>query len=127
MSEHLEVFGKVTHFHSAQEVFAYCRKCKKENTKLRVQFHQSFGDSYIKVICSKCNKTIFVSELEHFKYITLDRKCYICKKPTSHYDCTACIYSCKSKKTIYVCSGKCYAEFDRQKDAKNPQQKLEAK
>lgn len=38
-----------------------------------------------------------------------DKKCFICKKPTNHYDCVSVYAGGLAKnKTVYICSKKCY-------------------
>jgi len=117
MSEHMGVTGKVDYYHLPYQEdrgFAYCRHCKKFVDKMRVEFHEGFSSMWMKVICTKCDKAVWVANLRgRMKYPKDDKKCQICKKPTNHYDCFACGGSVLDK-TNYWCSRKCYDKHNKE-------------
>lgn len=125
------------HIPYREEGFSYCKKCKKFADKLIINFNEGLGD-WMSVECGKCKKTIWVCSFKNdnrvdklYKkqkrgnkeedtegmrvFIKDDKKCFICHKPTNHYDCTASIYG-KIKgryRNIMVCSKKCDEKYDK--------------
>jgi hypothetical protein len=129
MSEHMSVTGKCEFYHIPMDEdwgFAYCKRCKKIKQSLIVEFHQGIVSDYTQVICPTCKKTMWIAELttreEDYPKTNKgrfhpkdDKKCKVCKKPTNHFDCAAVIWG---KTDIYLCSGKCYKKYDKERNAK---------
>jgi hypothetical protein len=121
MSEHISISGAVDFYHlpyRESDGFTACQYCLKKDKfsdRLRVEFHEGFGSDWMKVVCTRCKKTIWVANLEgRRKMIKDNKKCEICKKPTNHYDCyCTCFSGLYKKKKIYLCSKKCSNSFDK--------------
>lgn len=96
-----------------------CANCKK--TIYVVSFRQDpRKDMFVPIKEHKRLKKLKGEKLEvemegvRF-FVTDDKKCEICKKPTNHYDCW-CVSSClkyKRGKTVYLCSEKCNNKLDK--------------
>jgi len=118
MSEHLGVKGYVNYYHNAfneKGEFCFCRHCKKSTDRALIELHQGIASDWIKVICARCNKTIFTSELEKRRFTKDNKKCFICKKKVASEDCSCVSYSSKPKSKVkYLCSNKCYKIWDKQ-------------
>ena len=111
MSEHISVTGEVEHWHSPQEIFAYCHRCKRENNKLTIELNQSFMGFNMTARCPKCKRAIWtapadIDELKYWHKIK-DKKCKICKKPTNERDAVCYGGTLGNKRINYWCSEKC--------------------
>lgn len=115
MSEHLSITGTVEHWHSPQQIFAYCHRCKKENTKLTIELNQCFCGFSVTARCPKCKRAIWTSHNECLEEDDIiywhkkkDKNCVICGKPTNEKDCVSYGGPANKKKMSYWCSKKCY-------------------
>lgn len=134
MSEHMAVEGKCDFYHMPEDEpwgFSYCNRCKKIKHSLRIELHQGISNDWIKVLCPGCKKTMWVANLttdkdEHpkcngGKFIPKDdKKCFVCKKPTNHFDAECITYRVgrkAPKREKYFCSKKC-VEIDEKIEMK---------
>lgn len=127
MSEHLSVTGNVAHGHSPQQIFAYCWRCKKENTKLIIELDQTFMGFHVSARCPKCKRCIWecpadVDEMVYW-HKKKDKKCCICGKPTNEADAVAFGGLVSKKKMKYWCSEKCYNIQERKDKLKEKNRK----
>lgn len=109
MSEHFSINGEINFWHLPYEDemgMAYCSNCKEVPTRLSIEFHEGLLDCWIRIRCPKCKKTIWVSTF-NMKRIKDNKKCWICKKPTNHYDCYQVSSDSINNKDKYLCSKKC--------------------
>jgi len=134
MSEHCQISGMIEHFHTAQQIFCYCRRCKRENRKLIINLDQGFGSVSIEAVCPKCKKVIWHTSVDTFMnesnqkedmgfiYPIDDEKCAVCKKPTNHYDCYLYGGKVSERKMGYWCSKKC-SDIQEKQDRKKWEKK----
>jgi len=120
MSEHISITGEVEHWHSPQEIFAYCHRCKRENIKLTIELNQSICGFNMTARCPKCKRAIWTApaDMDELTYWhkKKDKKCDICKKPTNERDAVAFGGKFSSKKMHYWCSDKCYKKSQKEED-----------
>lgn len=128
MSEHLAVKGKVKYYHCSfgdKDEITYCPRCRDTCKKAVFEIHQGMEGYWLKFVCGRCKKTIWVAGLfdrnnfegygdskytikevedmfsERFlQRIKDDKICCICRKPTNHYDCVVSSMSSQNKKTF---------------------------
>lgn len=111
MSEHISITGNVEHWHTPQEIFAYCHRCKKENTKLTIEINQGLIGFSITARCSICKRAIWTAKIDDldeqmtYWHTKKDKLCVVCGAPTNQRDCEA--FGGKGK---YWCSKKCYEQ-----------------
>ncbi len=118
MSEHMSINGEVNYWHLPSDekgAFTFCNNCKKTYDRVIVEFHNGIVNDWMVLICSKCKKAIWTSELER-KQTKDNKKCAICKKPTNWIDCEAHGGSFGNKKHNYWCSKKCYKKSNKIED-----------
>ena len=100
MSEHISLTGEVEHWHSPQQIFAYCFRCKQEKRKLTIEINQNFMGFSITARCPKCKRAIWTGRIDCndeqdtpleeremiYWHKFKDKKCCVCKKPTNSKD-----------------------------------------
>lgn len=122
MSEQMSINGKVDYWHlpyDEEGAYTFCNNCKETCSRITIEFHEGILDNWMMTKCPKCRKTIWVSKLKR-KQIKDNKKCFICREPTNHYDCF-CLQSggsIKSKITKYLCSRKCSNKLDKMEEKK---------
>ena len=126
MSEHISITGKVNHWHSPQEIFAYCFRCKKELGVLTIEVNQSFSGVSITGRCPKCKRAIWTGRIDTWAdneewtywHKEKDKKCKVCEKPTNEKDAVCFGGKASKKKMDYWCSEKCYKKSEMRKNGK---------
>ena len=120
MSEHLGIKGRIRYYHMAYDdpySITWCPHCKESTSKAEICLHEGFDGHWVQFICTQCDKTIWTAKLGKRKLEKLNRKCYICKKPTSYYNCYTYTYELKeNSRGKYLCSKKCYNKFEKMED-----------
>ena len=115
MSEHMSIEGEVQYWHLAlgeKGGLTFCNHCKKTCNKVIVNLHEGFSGNWMTVECGRCKKNIWASQI-NMDIIKDDKKCFICKKPTNHYDCNCEQFSTTYKGMRIFCSKKCYNKANK--------------
>lgn len=120
MSEHCSIKGFVDFWHlpyREKNGFTACQHCLKNDCfsdKLQVEFHEGWLNDWMKVVCARCKKTIWVANLQGRRKMIKDNlKCHTCGKPTNHYD-SVISGGLVFDKSHHWCSKKCYRGYDKE-------------
>ncbi len=115
----MSINGKVNYLHlpyDEEGAFTFCNHCKKTCERVTIELHQGFLEDWINLICSRCKKSIWTSELDR-KRTKDNKKCFNCKKPTNNMDCDCSVCGGKLGKRIrYYCSEKCYNKKEQENE-----------
>lgn len=119
MSEHMRIRSKIIFDHLPYDDdtgFAYCSRCKGICEGLEIELNQGIDSDWIRAVCPKCDKTIWVSKLDRER-IEDKIPCAMCGKLTNHYDSYCNHFSNMADEPEYVCSERCEKKWGKRWDA----------